>query len=172
MPSNVQLRHGLCRNDMGTMALTRLEEIDSQMLLSSHLYTQRSNTFSFISHLPTEILAGIFILCARDYDGEDEDLSLPTWVNVSYVCHQWREVALNYPALWTYVSAMSPRWTEEFLDRSKKALLKIRIKVRYATNVSPWLNFLEKVMHQVERIQELSLDLPGSHSNKVSVPFF
>jgi hypothetical protein len=41
------------------------------------------------------------------------------WVNVSYVCRHWRNVALNCATLWTYLFVMSPRWTEELLARSK-----------------------------------------------------
>ncbi|KAF8555346.1 hypothetical protein OG21DRAFT_1507762 [Imleria badia] len=154
-------------NDMETIALARIEtEILKQKLVLSNLYT-RKNSFSFVSRLPTEILATIFILCARDYHSEDQNHSPPTWLNVSYVCYHWREVALNCPTLWTYVSTMPHRWTEEFLDRSKKAILKIRIKLLYVYHVPQWWNSVEKAMHHVERIQELSLDLPGTHSNKV-----
>ncbi|KAF8555580.1 hypothetical protein OG21DRAFT_1507596 [Imleria badia] len=142
------------------------EEITRHKLALSNLYTQ-INSFSFIFRLPTEILATIFILCARDYHTKDYILSQPTWLNLSYVCRHWREVALNCPTLWAYVSTMPHRWTEEFLDRSKKALLKIRVKLPYANHVSRWLNSVEKVMHHVERIQELSLDLPDTHSDKL-----
>ncbi|KAF8555363.1 hypothetical protein OG21DRAFT_1507775 [Imleria badia] len=149
------------------MALARIEEeIIGHKLALSNLYTQK-NTFSFIFRLPTEILVAIFIFCARDYHTKDHSLSLPTWLNVSYVCRHWREVALNYPTLWTYVSTMPHRWTEEFLDRSRKASLKIRVRLPYAKDASRWLDTVEKVMHHVERIQELSLDLPDAYSDKV-----
>ncbi|KAF8559424.1 hypothetical protein OG21DRAFT_1368133, partial [Imleria badia] len=84
------------------------------------------NSPSFIFRLPIEILEIIFIHCARDYytkDGRRPTPTVPSWVNVSYVCCHWRNVALDCPTLWTYLFATSPRWTEELLARSKQAPL-------------------------------------------------
>ena len=70
----------------------------------------QNDTLCFISQLPTEMMEDIFIRCARDcYHSErlreyrNRPASLPpNWVNVSYVCRHWRDVALNCPSLWTY----------------------------------------------------------------------
>ena len=161
---NERSTSSLPANDMKTMALARIEEeIIWHKLALSDLYIRR-NTFSPIFCLPTEILATIFILCARDCYLV---ISLHNWWNVSHVCHHWREVALNCPTLWTHISKLPHRWTEEFLDRSKTAPLKIRITVPYTTQVSRWVTTVEKVMQHAERIQELSLDLPGIHGEEI-----
>ncbi|KAF8420965.1 hypothetical protein L210DRAFT_3573896, partial [Boletus edulis BED1] len=95
----------------------------------------------FIFRLPNEILEVIFIQCASDYHCElfgRPTWAAPSWVNVSYVCHRWRNVALNCATIWTYVFITSQRWTDELLARSGQAV--------------------EKVMDHLERIQELCLD--------------
>ncbi|KAI9574274.1 hypothetical protein HD554DRAFT_2325100 [Boletus coccyginus] len=103
----------------------------------------------------------IFILCARKYQYQDRDKdcwtrcdspNVPSWVNISYVCRHWRNVALNCPTLWSYISATSPRWTEEFLARSEQSLLKFSQSARNNS-------LLEQVMNHVERMQELHLEM-------------
>ncbi|KAI9574266.1 hypothetical protein HD554DRAFT_2165761 [Boletus coccyginus] len=129
------------------------------------------NSLSFIFRLPTEILEIIFIHRARDYHSKashDPTPTVPSWVNISYVCRRWRNVTLNCSTLWTYLFVTSPRWTEELLARSWKASLKLQV------NPDPYrceatfleLGIVEQVMNHVERIQELCLHLPftsGDH---------
>ncbi|KAF9245224.1 hypothetical protein BU15DRAFT_41300 [Melanogaster broomeanus] len=124
------------------------------------LRTQR-NALSPISRLPPEILATIFVHCARLYFGDFRlpcAWQVPPWVNVSYICRHWRDVALNCAPLWTFLFVSSQRWTEELLSRSKMAPLKIRMDMRYSKQ-SHESRFLEKVVAYAERIQDLSLRL-------------
>ncbi|KIJ20956.1 hypothetical protein PAXINDRAFT_165772 [Paxillus involutus ATCC 200175] len=122
----------------------------------------RRNALSPISRLPPEILSTIFTHYARGY--YEDTLSragwaVPLWVNVSYICRHWRDVALNCPSLWTFLFVSSPRWTEELFSRSKMAPLKIRIDMGYGKQTNEW-KFLEKVAAHAERIKDLSLKLP------------
>ncbi|KAF8437303.1 hypothetical protein L210DRAFT_3547457 [Boletus edulis BED1] len=84
----------------------------------------------------------------------------PNWVNVSYVCRHWRNVALNCPTLWGYLFITSPSWTEELLARSKQASLKLRANLEYQSGRDRGLRFVRRVMNHIERIQELYLFLP------------
>ena len=105
------------------------DNIMTQQLVLCDLYTPR-NSHSIISRLPNELLAPIFIHCARDYHYESAripSLYAPDWVNVSHVCSRWRNVALHCLTLWSYIFTMLQRWTEILLARSKQAPLKIRI---------------------------------------------
>ncbi|KAF8555377.1 hypothetical protein OG21DRAFT_1496328 [Imleria badia] len=151
------------------------EEIINQKLVLSNLCTQW-NSHSFIFRLPTETLETVFIHCARDHYSEDRGDPIPTapsWVNVSYVCRHWRNVALNCPTLWTYLFITSPRWTEELLARSKQASLKLRVNFHPQGNRLRGLCFVEQVVNHLERIQELRLDLWFSDSQvfpKLSAP--
>ncbi|KAN0097086.1 hypothetical protein V8E55_001532 [Tylopilus felleus] len=134
-----------------------------------NLYSQR-NSHSFFCRLPIETLETIFIHCVRDYHSEGRggpNPTLPSWVNVSYVCRHWRHVALNCPTLWTYLFVMSPRWTEELLARSKQVSLKLHLNLGFVDRTYRGSHFAEQVMNHVERIRELSLDLPGMRTDEV-----
>ncbi|KAF8123772.1 hypothetical protein EV363DRAFT_759135 [Boletus edulis] len=133
------------------------EEVARQKPVLSNLHNPYP---SFISRLPTEILQDIFIHCARDYHYKHmcPTKSVPSWVNVSYVCRHWRNVTLESPTLWSYLFIMSRRWTEVLLARSKQASLKIRVSLV----PRKWLSCVGMVMKHVERIQELCLHLPAS----------
>ena len=140
--------------------MDRVRVANGRMLLSANVCTQM-NSPSFISRLPSELLASIFILYADDsYRASRPRLSslnAPDWVNVSYVCRHWRNIALKCPTLWSFISmTMSPRWTEVLLARSKHTPLKIYFKISREDNLW-WPKFVKKLMDHVERIQEFRL---------------
>jgi len=120
-----------------------------------------------INLLPTEILEIVFIHCASDHHRAcgSSAPSPPSWVNVSYVSHRWRNVALNCPTLWTYLFVTPPRWTDELLARSKQASLKLHLIWKFPIPTHTELRFLEKIMNHVERIQEFRLHLPVACSD-------
>ncbi|KAF8423175.1 hypothetical protein L210DRAFT_3570315 [Boletus edulis BED1] len=149
-------------HDMALTAQARVdEEIAKQLRSLCDLRTQR-NSFSLISRLPTETLAAIFIYSARDYHSTHFTRTVPGWVNVSYVCRHWRNVALNCATLWSYLFLTTPRWTEELLARSKQTSLKLHAEVyrRRRCADDQGLCFVRQVMNHIERIQELHLELP------------
>ena len=62
----------------------------------------RRNAFAPISRLPSEILAEVFsFLSSSTWDKETGYLK---WTCVVRVCHRWREIALNYPLLWSHIN--------------------------------------------------------------------
>ena len=117
---------------------------------------------------PTEILETIFILCARDYHNEYHGHltpTLPSWVNVSYVCRHWRNVALNCPILWAYIFVAPPRWTGELFARSKQAPLKLSMPLNSRWECPLYRqfpHFSEELTINHERIQELHLQIPDT----------
>ena len=146
------------------VTVARIDEAINEHLLSlSDLRSQR-NSLSFIFRLPTDILANIFTHVAQEYhEGNDRRPSfrVPRWVNVSYVCRHWREVALNCPTLWSFHFIVSLRWTEELLARSKQASLKIRIKHDCNKARSWWSDLVERVLNNAERFQEFRMHMPA-----------
>ncbi|KAF8138945.1 hypothetical protein EV363DRAFT_1394360 [Boletus edulis] len=123
----------------------------------------RRNALSPICRLPSEQLAAIFIHCALDHHCKSSHIpikDIPGWVNLSYICRHWRNVALDCPILWTYHFVLSLRWTEELLARSKQASLKIRITFAASKPNSWWSNLMKRLVKHVKRIQELHLDFP------------
>ena len=140
------------------------ESITTESVSSSDRYGE-IRSLSFIFRLPAETLEDIFIQNARDYLSESGSLNhltptLPSWVNISYVCRQWRNVALNCAALWTYIFIVSPRWTEELLVRSKDASLKLHVNQDLQGQGFRAPCFVGQVVNHIERIQELRLSLP------------
>ena len=140
-------------------ALARMdEEIHQQTLFLSNLRANRNSSLP-IFRLPPEMLAIVFIHGPRDYYESKcdhvEGASVPTWVNVLYVCRHWRNIALNCPTLWTYPFHTSLRWTEVLLLRSKQAPLKISYT---CCEGAPCV--LDKLPEHIERIQDLCLNLP------------
>ncbi|KAF8120352.1 hypothetical protein EV363DRAFT_1280937 [Boletus edulis] len=133
------------------------KNVAGHRLPKSHIHAQMKK--NPILRLPIEMLEAIFIHCARICCSEfSGSRTAPSWVNVSYVCHDWRNVALNCSRLWGYLSVVSPRWTEELLARSKQAPLKLFVYPDPQDNASLAQGFLKQAMKHVERIQELELD--------------
>ncbi|KAF9238628.1 hypothetical protein BU15DRAFT_75079 [Melanogaster broomeanus] len=129
----------------------------------------RKNALLPVSRLPCEILATIFLYQAYSFyeDARYSGMwgSAPPWVNVSYVCLHWRNVALSCPSLWSFLLVSSLRWTEELLSRSKTVPLRIRIDVEFRYQKAMIL--FEKATTDVTRIQDLSLKLPTLPYNLV-----
>lgn len=143
------------------------ERLDDQIaaltLMLCNLRTQR-NTLSPVSRLPPEILASIFIQCARNH--QKNRWGIPDWVNVSYVCRHWRGVALNCSTLWSFLFVSSRHWTDELLARSKTAPLKICVDSEYPKH-SKEMILLERVAHRANRIQDLCLRLACREAERI-----
>ncbi|KAF9245225.1 hypothetical protein BU15DRAFT_70983 [Melanogaster broomeanus] len=148
------------RSNTAEEARTHVDDVSALHLPICALRKQR-NTLSAISRFPPEILATIFVHCARLYCGDfrlQGPWKVPPWVNVSYICRQWRDVALNCSSLWKFLLVSSQSWTEELLYRSKMAPLTVFMDKR-DLEWSSELWFWEKAAAYAERIQVLSLML-------------
>ncbi|KAJ3482585.1 hypothetical protein NLI96_g6888 [Meripilus lineatus] len=67
-----------------------------------------------IHHLPDELLVEIVNILR-----EQKSLS-PPWFHLTFVCHRWRAVILDYPLFWTKINATGDiERTQSFLERSK-----------------------------------------------------
>ena len=82
---------------------------------------------------------------------------VPPWVNVSYVCRYWRDVALDCPTLWICQFVVSQRCTEELLARSKQTSLKIHFEAEYGKFDTWWLAPTEELMKHAKRFEDLVL---------------
>ncbi|KAF8874427.1 hypothetical protein BD779DRAFT_1566758 [Infundibulicybe gibba] len=82
----------------------------------------RRNLISPINQLPPETLSRIFAFCVTQ--------SI-TWVrSVTHVCRHWRDIALDFPQLWSAITIERFRkapWTEVILRRSKMTQLSVTI---------------------------------------------
>ena len=119
----------------------------------------RRNSLAPISSLPTEITTLIF-----SFLRPTSSASLK-WLRVAHVCHQWREIALNQPLLWSHIdfTNLSSVGAAAILDRAKTAPLYLEARVFDGH----WDNarfsaFEEQLLACVPRICHLSLstDIP------------
>jgi hypothetical protein len=93
----------------------------------------RRNALAPISSLPTEVFAAIFSFLRLPgtpaLAGEPD--SHLAWLNVTHVCHRWREIALNDPLLWRHIDFTNTTLAgaAEMLTRAKKAPLHLEARV-------------------------------------------
>ena len=78
-----------------------------------------------ILSLPTETITDIILLVASAERG-DVGLAL---LDVTHVCHEWREIALNQPLFWTHINLtnITSAGMTEMLARAKEAPLHLEV---------------------------------------------
>lgn len=85
-----------------------------------------------VHQLPVEILQKIFTWVAeRRLPDQDPFLQMyPEWIAVTYVCRQWRAVALNHHSLWgTITPNLSFTWLKTLMARSEPAPVDVELRV-------------------------------------------
>jgi hypothetical protein len=90
----------------------------------------RRNALVPISRLPPETLVEIFSLLPFPADAS-ECVSFLTLISVTRVCRRWREVALSFPSLWSYINftKLTPTGFTEMLARAKMSPLHLEAKI-------------------------------------------
>ena len=94
----------------------------------------RRNALSPISLLPPEVFIAIFsLLCLPGTSSRGDEMADYHLARlcVSHVCHQWREIALDQPLLWSHVDffTQSVADTAEILARAKSAPLYLKASI-------------------------------------------
>ncbi|PPR07153.1 hypothetical protein CVT24_010701 [Panaeolus cyanescens] len=112
-----------------------------------------------ISFLPPELLREIFLYLRDEWPSSIfETSSVPRvkfgWINVTHVCRFWREVALQYPQLWTQVDVGLANWAEMVLERSKGADISLEILPNIETSAQ---RVLWDVLSQPHRLRQIKL---------------
>ncbi|KAG2015325.1 hypothetical protein CC2G_008608 [Coprinopsis cinerea AmutBmut pab1-1] len=108
-----------------------LAELAAQQVLIEkrmRLLRFERNKLSPVSRLPAEVLSEIFVW--RASPTEKPRMWVPS---ITHVCASWREIALNFPPLWSTIHGpaqnMGPSWLATFLERSKGAPLSIHSQI-------------------------------------------
>ncbi|KAH9936666.1 uncharacterized protein B0H18DRAFT_328960 [Fomitopsis serialis] len=138
----------------------------------NHVFDLRTrlNTFAPISVLPPEVLSEVFMRTAGPYASLPWTTRPYEWIRISHVCRHWRNVALGCPALWgQLVVTTRHEWTEELLERAKKAPLYVTVDLRTAPamssfragTVSPKEESLALVLSHMSRVRSLSITTSG-----------
>ncbi|KAJ2965587.1 hypothetical protein NUW54_g14069 [Trametes sanguinea] len=102
-----------------------------------HALEEPPSTICHVNQLPAELLVCIFCwlqwLCgwatgAHRYRSAYYELS---WLRLTWVCRQWRMIALSSPSLWTYIhcgkTPMNLAWVVAVIERSSGMPLDIKI---------------------------------------------
>ncbi|TFY69936.1 hypothetical protein EVG20_g2945 [Dentipellis fragilis] len=123
-----------------------------------------------ISRLPPELLCQIFAFStARDTSQHGlATRSPPKWIAITYVCGQWREIALNDRSLWQDVTIdLSLRWAGHFINRSDPMPVDVEYEIkplrpgRYTDGVmtqeEAQKSFLDWLLGRMNRIRKLYL---------------
>ncbi|TFK29648.1 hypothetical protein FA15DRAFT_284248 [Coprinopsis marcescibilis] len=119
------------------------EELDAY--LASLIFVR--NRLLPVSRLPPEILSKIFYIARRESPGSFMNSDIwggPTppghierskyWFRVSQVCKYWRQITMDDPKFWTMLDTEdSDEWINAMLERSRDALLSIRVTPRSLT---------------------------------------
>lgn len=136
------------------------------------LLTKR-NSLAFISRIPSEILSEIFQAYIDDTRRYISGVPDNHWFRFSHVCHRWRIVALNNPALWSHITFHQPAWVMEMLKRSKAYPLTVEITPSYyKPSVIP---AVDATLQQLDRIRRLrftaaSDSIMENHLGSMKVP--
>ncbi|CAL1715547.1 unnamed protein product [Somion occarium] len=151
------------------------------------------NSFAPIHRLPEELLRKIITVAIEDTKQLHGSLS---WLRITHVCHQWREIALSTSALWTAID-LHTRQASTFLHRSGRAGISVcwhpkRQQIRriavYMNMLSPhtshlvhldvradqstieqFLAFLE--CHDLECLRSITLTCPDPEPSARCIPF-
>ena len=134
----------------------RIRALEESFVESVRLLTLERNTLSPVSFLPPEIFAVIFsFMCSSEKPCHNL-----ARLRLSHVCHQWREIVLTQPPLWSYVdfTTLSSVGAAEMLARAKSVPLCVE-----ATISSPRCNdvrfdtFQKELQACIPRIRHLSI---------------
>ncbi|KAG2348863.1 hypothetical protein BDR05DRAFT_1055806 [Suillus weaverae] len=131
---------------------------------SMRVLRSRRNGLARISCLPPEILVTVF----RHFESSENHTSTsrrpraPICQILTHVCKHWRQLALDCPTLWTFISCVSPRWLDAMLERSKDA----HLVATYHAPVS-LRDCLEPVLSHLPRIKVLKICSVSSDVDRI-----
>ena len=118
----------------------------------------RRNALSPISTLPPEVFNVIFSLLCPPSPDRDPDYHLAR-LRVSHVCHQWRQIALNQPLLWSYVNfaTVSLAGAIEILLRAKSAPLYLDARISHRWDIDRFRTFRTELQSRITYICHLRI---------------
>lgn len=147
--------HSLNANASLEETLQMIDESIESYQTSILAFKSRRNSLVPISRLPTETFREIFsfaqLLCLDSAGPNHNPLE---WINLTYVCRHWRNIALNLPRLWVYLPIGNLKWVQEMLRRSKNFSLVIGSDSPHSDSKKSGLRL---ALEHVHRIRELSI---------------
>ena len=122
----------------------------------------RRNALQPVSSLPPEIFAAIFSsLCLPGIPSLGGKPSRNrARLRISHVCHQWREIALNQPQLWSHINSntVGLAGATEILVRAKSVPLYMETSVSGQHDNDRFGQFLNQVQAHLPHVRHLSIN--------------
>ncbi|KAF8262418.1 hypothetical protein EI94DRAFT_1556689, partial [Lactarius quietus] len=122
----------------------------------------RRNALAPVSSLPAEVISAIFSLLRLPGSpplGGKPDHHL-SWLHVTHVCHQWREVALNLSIFWSHIdfSTVSLAGATEMLSRARTAPLYLEARAPiFRGDGTRYSVFQNELQTHISRVRHLSI---------------
>lgn len=122
------------------------------------------------ARLPPEVLAQIFAAYIHASHDPEEYAGYHrhppyAWLKIAHVCHYWREVAIQTPSLWSYITLTRLECVKEMIMRSKEAPLSI-FTGPYMRSRHP-LALLQLAFNEIHRVKNFDLWVPTENLLKL-----
>ncbi|KAG2009590.1 hypothetical protein CC2G_012505 [Coprinopsis cinerea AmutBmut pab1-1] len=104
-----------------------LSKLKTLALRICDLHSQR-NELAHISQFPNELLQKVFLLLRG---AQPSNAGYHQVIRLTHVCRRWRQVGLNQPELWAYITDDQPDNISTLLERSKSVPLTMSLYGRY-----------------------------------------
>ncbi|ETW78417.1 hypothetical protein HETIRDRAFT_165593 [Heterobasidion irregulare TC 32-1] len=156
-------------HDHPSTVLSSISEYDAEILQNDAFILSlmtanaglkvRRNDLLLVNRLPNEVLGKIFLYCTHGWpllatrNPWVLDIA-PAWIQLTYVCSRWRQVALGYSELWCNIQAgiVSP-WIERFMERAFPRLVNVELVV-----LNPNQMETPTIISHISRIRRLNLE--------------
>ncbi|KAI0319859.1 hypothetical protein OF83DRAFT_1082003 [Amylostereum chailletii] len=114
---------------------------------------------------PTEILLRVIIYCVADDPFDAPGTSASTAFVIGQICRRLRDIALDYPAMWTHLGFQTPTLTNVMLKRSKHAPISIRFDSVFRPRAS--LRAARRAIAELSRTNTLRLNIQRNPGSKI-----
>ena len=139
---------------------------------AEHLEKRKLNQLAPISRLHPEIFSNIFCHVRDSIIRPAPSMwawgCTKDWIDLTHVCHAWRDIAINDPMLWAeiFISVEDHlEWVQEMLRRSEQCSLSILISkppegtLSTSKAVDPILRELKDNMHRIRELRLLAIPI-------------
>ncbi|KAF9039896.1 hypothetical protein BJ165DRAFT_344182 [Panaeolus papilionaceus] len=140
------------------------EEVDRDETQQNEAFR---NTIAPITRLPVEILSRCFLIVVEDDWDSESRHHRPVCLVITHVCRQWRDVAINFPQIWSRISSFSSVWTDIQLKRSQEANFFLRIPAHPTPAAT---GRIVQALLKVDRLQSISYSEGKKEAASATVP--
>lgn len=115
------------------------------------------NDSSIIFSLPVEIISKISLLAVSESQSGEilHNEAKWNWLWIGYICHRWREIILDLPALWSLIHLHNCDSIAESLRRSKNSPLTLHVSL---SDIRVFSSLFAVIPSELRRVKDLCLE--------------